>query len=58
MGWGGERVRMGQVGSGLQRDRGQTEAARRMNGNLQLLGIGEIFRKSQRPGMGEALRSQ
>jgi hypothetical protein len=43
--------------------RGETgERARRLNGDLQLAGWGmcvwEISRKSQRPGIGEDLRSQ
>ena len=45
-------------GSGMGRDRIEDQRARRMNGNMQLLGVGGISRESQRPEIREAHRSQ
>ena len=42
---------------GLEEVWREGQRARRMNGNLQLLGAGRVSRKSQRPGMREALAS-
>ena len=46
--------------SGMRGDRREDQRVRRMNRNLQLPEVGSegIFRKSQRPEMEEALRSQ
>jgi hypothetical protein len=43
-----------------ERDRRETHRAKRINGNMQLpsKGVGEISRKSERSGMGEAPRTQ
>jgi hypothetical protein len=46
------------TGSGMGRDRREDQRAKRMSGNLQLLGEegeGGISRKFQRPGKGQAL---
>ena len=49
----------GIVGSGMGRDMRKVHRARRMNGNLQLPELGGVCgKKSQRPKMGEASRSQ
>jgi hypothetical protein len=51
----------GSSGYGVWRDRREGQIAKRVNGTLQLLwleGGGRISRKSQRPGEGEAPRSQ
>jgi hypothetical protein len=43
-----------EAGSGMGRDRREIQRPRRMNGNVQLLGVGSqgISIKSQRPGLG------
>lgn len=41
---------VGGAGSGEQRDTKETQSAWRMNGNLQLLGVGSGHRVSRSPG--------
>ena len=59
--WRGEQKRNRGAGSGVGKDRRDTERARRMNGNLQLPGKGqleEIFTQFPIPGRKEVPRNQ
>lgn len=45
------------AGPNMEIDRREDQRARGMKGNMQMLGVGGVTRKSRRPSMGETPRS-